>query len=214
MKYKLTSVFLLFSLVTFAQVTDISDVTNNARFRDRLAGTPRQRVSTLTSLTLTENWQTIAFISGASSYNMNTFPQTRWDYANNKLLMNPENALEQAYDLSFDYTLNNVKGQSKIQMRFVVPAPAPFYFPFPDDALNAYVDISEVNMPGLYKRHFQYPIYTSVLSRTYGLQIQVRAISFVPSVNILNGALSLLSTVLSGSDRVVMTNSSLNIYSK
>lgn len=189
-------------------------ITKDERANDMLQGTPRQRVSRLTSLTLTDQWQTVQFVEGSSAFNVNTFPQARWDYTNHKLLINPSNIMEQAYDLSFDYQVTNVTGQSKIQLRFVIPSPAPVYFPFPDDGNNAYVDLSEVNMIGIYKRHFQFPIYGNANMRQYGVQIQMRVQSFNQTSNILTGVLSLVSTVLTGTNRVALNNCSLNIYAK
>ena len=183
------------------------------RSLDMLVAPPRQRVSRMTALTLTDTWQTISFIEGSSAFNLNSFPQSRWDYTTNKLKINPDNTLEQSYLLSFDYSLTNVINQSKVQMRFVIPAPTPIYFPFPDDT-EPYLDLCQLFMPGTLKQNFIYPIYGNTSMRNYGVQIQMRVVSYVPTANILSGVISLLTTVLSGTNRVILNNCSLNIYSQ
>jgi len=192
----------------------VKHMTEPERYSDMFGGTPRQRVSKSTALVLTDTWQTIQFVSGNSTYDVNTFPEPRWDFVNHKMIANPNTTMEQAYDLSFDYQVTNVKGASKVQLRFVIPAPTPIYVPFPDDGTTGYVDLAEINNQGVFKKHFQFPIYASTNIRTYGLQIQIRAVSYVTSSNILTGILTGLLTILTGSDRVTLNNCSLNIYSK
>lgn len=213
MKRLFTMILLGLSLALDAQ-TVRTHITDYERDMDMLKATPRQRVARMTSLTLDTTWRTVVFVEGSSTFNTNTFPSARWDYVNNKLLINTNITFEQAYDLSFDYNLTNVTGQSKVQLRFLIPSPTPIMAPFPDDGATAYVDLSELNMPGTYKRHWQYPIYGNASMRQYGLQIQMRVQSYTPSVNLLSGVISLLTTILTGTNRVTLNNCNLNIYAK
>lgn len=203
------SIFITFS--TSQGQTVRTMVAEELRQIDTYPGTPRQRVARMTALTLTDQWQTVVMVNGSSAFNMNTFPETRWDYTNNKMLLNPGNSTEQSYLLSFDYRLTNVTGMSKVQLRFLIPT-AGTSFPFPDDT-EPFVDLCQLYMPGILKQNFLYPIYGNANMRQYGLQIQMRVVSYIQSVNILNGVISLSSSILSGTDRVTLNTCSLNIYS-
>jgi len=123
--------------------------------------------------------------------------------------------MEQGYDLSLDMSLQNVTGMSKVQIRFVIPSPTPFYFPFPNSSSSSFVDATTLTIQGEVKNnHFQFPIYTNADFRTYGCQIQIRALSYSNTSNILTGLVSQLLTVLTGGNRVQVLNSSLNIYGR
>jgi len=185
------------------------------RSKDQLASLPRQRVSTNTALILTDQWQTVNFVSGNSAFDTNSFAQTRWDFTNNKILANPDNSFEQGYTLRFDMSLQNVTGMSKVQLRFVIPAPTPTYFPFPNSATTSFVDVTTLTIQNETKNNtFGYDIYTNPDFRTYGCQIQVRALSYTNTSNILTGLISQVITTLTGGNRVQVLNSSLNIYAK
>lgn len=186
-------------------------VAEELRKVDTYPGNPRQRVARMTSLVLTDQWQTVVMVTGSSAFNMNTFPESRWDYTNNKMLLNPGNSTEQSYFLSFDYKLTNITGMSKVQLRFLIPT-ANTSFPFPDDT-DPFTDLVQLYMPGIIKQNFFYPIYGNTNMRQYGLQLQMRVVSYLQSVNILNGLVNLNSTLLSGADRVTLNTCSLNIYS-
>lgn len=219
MKKLLLSIILAYSLNAYSQVQDASllapQVTLLDRAKDRLSSLPRQRVSTNTALVLTDQWQTVTFISGNSPFDMNNFSTSRWDFTNNKILTNPLNVYEQGYTLRFDMSLQNVTGMSKVQLRFVVPAPAPTYFPFPNSSTTSFVDVTTLTIQNEIKNNsFSYDIYTSADFRTYGCQIQMRALSYTNTSNILTGVISQVLNVLTGGNRVSILNSSLNIYAK
>lgn len=184
------------------------DITSNL-----LPATPRQRVSRNTVLALTDQWQTIA-LSTIAPYDVSSFTVPRWDATNSRIVFDPAMTIEQAYDLSFDYQITNVKGSSKVQLRFAILAPTPLYFPFPEDLGAGYVDMAEINMPGIFKRHFSYSVYTSTNIRAYGIQIQMRAISYIPNTNLITGLIANVLTVLAGTDRVNLNLANLNIYAK
>jgi len=206
--------FSLLCVTTHAQ-NNLRHVTFPDITTDSIPASPRQRVSRSVVLALTDQWQAIGFISANSARDVNTFSSARFDFVNSKILFNNSVSMEQAYDLSFDYELTNNKGQSKIELRFVVLAPTPVYFPFPDaTAGNNYVDISEINMPGSFRRHFEYTIHTTPDIKSYGVQIQMRAVSYVASTNILTGVITSLLTALTGTDRVNLNTANLNIYAK
>lgn len=219
MKKLLLSIILAYSINVSAQVQDASlldpHVTQMARATDQLSSLPRQRVSTSTALVLTDQWQTVSFVSGNSPFDMNNFTTSRWDFINNKILTNPLNNYEQGYTLRFDMSLQNVTGMSKVQLRFVIPAPTPTYFPFPNSSTNSFVDVTTLTIQGEVKNNtFGYDIYTNSDFRTYGCQIQMRALSYSNTSNILTGLISQVLQVLTGSNRVSVLNSSLNIYAK
>jgi len=219
MKKHLLILLLGLSTASFAQTQDVTildpHVTQIQRTADLLSALPRQRVSTSTALVLTDQWQTVTFVSGNSLFDMNNFATSRWDFTNSKLLTNPLNNYEQGYTLRFDMSLQNVTGMSKVQLRFVIPAPTPTYFPFPNSSTNSFVDVTTLTIQGEIKNNsFGYDIYTNSDFRTYGCQIQMRALSYSNTSNILTGLISQVLTVLTGSNRVSILNSSLNIYAK
>jgi len=219
MKKLLLSILLSYSLIASAQIQDQTlidpHVSKMERFGDRLNALPRQRVSTSTALVLTDQWQTVAFVSGNSAFDTNSFTTSRWDFTNNKILTNSLNAFEQGYTLRFDMSLQNVTGMSKVQLRFVIPAPTPTYFPFPNSATTSFVDVTTLTIQNEVKNNtFGYDIYTNSDFRTYGCQIQLRALSYTNTSNILTGLISQVLTVLTGGNRVSVLNSSLNIYAK
>lgn len=219
MKKLLLSIILAYSINASGQVQDASlldpHVTQMARATDQLSSLPRQRVSTSTALILTDQWQTVTFVSGNSPFDMNNFTTPRWDFTNQKLLTNPNNSYEQGYTLRFDMSLQNVVGMSKVQLRFVIPAPTPTYFPFPNSASTSFVDVTTLTIGSEVKNNsFSYDIYTNSDFRTYGCQIQMRALSYSNTSNILTGLISQVLTVLTGGNRVSVLNSSLNIYAK
>jgi len=219
MKKLLLSILLSYSLIASAQIQDQTlidpHVSKMERFGDKLQALPRQRVSTNTALVLTDQWQTVAFVSGNSAFDTNSFTTSRWDFTNNKILTNPLNAFEQGYTLRFDMSLQNVTGMSKVQLRFVIPAPTPTYFPFPNSVTTSFVDVTTLTIQNEVKNNtFGYDIYTNSDFRTYGCQIQLRALSYTNTSNILTGLISQVLTVLTGGNRVSVLNSSLNIYAK
>ena len=219
MKKQLLIILVGLSTASLAQTQDVTildpHVTQLQRTADLLSSLPRQRVSTSTALVLTDQWQTVSFVSGNSAFDMNNFATSRWDFANNKILTNPLNNYEQGYTLRFDMSLQNVTGMSKVQLRFVIPAPTPTYFPFPNSSTASFVDVTTLTIQGEVKNNsFGYDIYTNSDFRTYGCQIQMRALSYSNTSNILTGLISQVLTVLTGSNRVSVLNSSLNIYAK
>lgn len=219
MKKLLLSIILAYPLLTTAQVRDVTllapNVTQMDRSKDQLSSLPRQRVSTSIPLILTDQWQTVAFVSGNSPFDTNSFSQSRWDFTNNKIVTNTDNVFEQGYTLRSDMSLQNVTGMSKVQLRFVVPAPTPTYFPFPNSATTSFVDVTTLTIQNEVKNNtFGYDIYTNSDFRQYGCQIQLRALSYSNTSNILTGLISQVLTVLTGSNRESVLNSSLNIYAK
>lgn len=219
MKKHLLIILLGLSTTSFAQTQDVTlldpHVTQLGRFSDQLQALPRQRVSASTALVLTDQWQTVSFISGNSAFDMSSFATSRWDFTNQKILTNPLNNYEQGYTLRFDMSLQNVTGMSKVQLRFVIPAPTPTYFPFPNSSTNSFIDVTTLTIQNEVKNNsFGYDIYTNSDFRTYGCQIQMRALSYSNTSNILTGLISQVLTVLTGGNRVSILNSSLNIYAK
>lgn len=219
MKKLLLFIIIGYSLNSYSQIQDVNTVephvTQFSRSTDLLGALPRQRVSTNTALVLTDQWQTLTFVSGNSPFDMNSFTSPRWDYVNSKLTPNPANNYEQGYTLRLDMSLQNVTGMSKVQIRFVIPAPTPIYFPFPNSSTNSFVDVTTLTIQGEVKNNtFGYDIYTNSDFRTYGCQIQIRALSYSNTSNIVTGVISQVLTVLTGGNRVSVLNSSLNIYAK
>lgn len=210
MKKFIISLLCLITFATSQAQTVRTMVAEELRKVDNYPGNPRQRVARMTSMVLTDQWQTVVMVNGSSAFNMNTFQESRWDYTANKMLLNPANSTEQSYFLSFDYKLTNVTGMSKVQLRFLIPT-AGTSFPFPDDT-EPYTNLIQLYMPGVVKQNLFYPIYGNANMRQYGLQIQMRVVSYLQSVNILNGLVSLSSSILTAGDRVTLNTCSLNIY--
>lgn len=190
-------------------------VADMERNRDMLPATPRQRVSMDRSvpLALTGAWQAVPFAAGASARDVNTFPVSRYDYANQLILANPMTGYEQAYNLSLDLSvnLNASNVYVKLAVRFVVPAPTPIYFPLPES--QGRIDLPDQLMPPNGAVHFDYTVYTNAAIKDYGAQVQVRATTYqLSGSGLLGGLIGLVTTVLSGNQRPTLTDAVMNMY--
>lgn len=168
------------------EVPQVGDTVTDRTDRDFMRGQtdpqPRLRANLTAALTLTTTWQRLNF-AGASAYNTNTFPMINgnplvyWDTVARVY------RFQSPVDRNYDTTLNGKFQASNllsalnlttvsVQMRYVVPAPTPIYFPLPDG--QGYVDLLNVNLLSATSGTFGLIAYASQPIRTYGLGVELR----------------------------------------
>ena len=161
-----------------------------------LPPTPRFRVNRTAQLTLSQAWQRIDF-NGTSSFNLNSFPLVAgqsyktvdWD-AVNKLFKFNSNA-DRNYVLTFNYKFAGGLRPASVLLRFVIPAPSPVYFPFPEtDKCTDLVTLESIND---YRSFFELSVYANASMRQYGLGIELKTVqNLVLSPIILTEAINLI----------------------
>lgn len=202
-----------------SQANEPSDaITMSQREADMVPATPRQRISfnRTTPLTLTGTWQDFPFVQ-TSQFDVTTFPSTRYDFTNKKLIANPNANYDQIYRVSLDLAVkpNSTSDAVKIQIRFVVPRPAgeggQITFPLPESLgyIELPDELSGTTVTGL---HFDYDVPTNSIIRQYGAYVQINYRSYRMNANLLTGLLSTVSTILNGTQRPQLTDAVLNMY--
>lgn len=144
---------------------------------DRLMASPRFRISTASTLTLDNTWKRIVF-GGTEILNTNTFPvdknQTQkkiyWDATNTLIKFTPDTA--RSYNYTFFYNINAVLPPVDAQLRFVIPSPTPFYFPF--SSQGGYIDLESIERATSRQRQLAGTLYTLPDVFTYGLGIEMK----------------------------------------
>lgn len=141
-----------------------------------LPPSPRMRVNRAAPLALSTVWQRVAF-TGASPLNVNTFPGEApnrlvdWDAADWLFRFNAANDRNYSVQLFYHLTAGDVGGW--VQLRLVVPAPTPVYFPFPDG--RGCLDLAELAAGQDYGGLLDVGIHADQLTRAYGIGVEVRA---------------------------------------
>lgn len=162
---------------------------------------PRMRVSKQASMNITTAWQRIDF-DGLTSLDVNLFPfmsnglrQVYWDSVNKVFKFNPVD-----HDRNFDIRFGTVFSQGltivNMQLRFVVPAPTPLYFPFPlkaDDATlqgRGYTDLNQLpaGVGTDYGTVYKDNLYSNALARAYGVGIEMKASANITNMPVMKQA--------------------------
>lgn len=143
---------------------------------------PYFKVSRSVNMNLTTSWQRIDF-NGTST--ANTFPsgsdginkKIYWDSTNKLFKFN--DTMDRNYDIQFNakitsssiLSLLNVS-LTNIQLRYVVPAPTPLYFPLPDS--DQCIDIGAAGLLSTWRGTHSYTVRVDALKRQYGLGVEMR----------------------------------------
>lgn len=116
-------------------------ITLRMRQNDLLPSTPRLRVSLnrAAPLLLNSTWQTIPYVITNTPFDVNTFPDSRYDTTTSTIMPNTSVSSDQAYQLELDFKFQHTKRPLTFQLRFMVPAPTPIYFPLPQT--DGYTDL-------------------------------------------------------------------------
>ena len=142
---------------------------------DRLQDKPYARFNRTTDLTLSTTWQRVDF-NGTSSLNANTYPNTGsgkqvdWDATDKKFVFNRDTL--GLYNIFLTYQFAGGVRPASVDMRFVIPAPTPIYFPLPDTIEHLpLVDITR--LATVATKDSQIVRSTSVVTE-YGIGIELR----------------------------------------
>lgn len=150
---------------------------NTARQNDTQVNPPRLRASLQASLTLTNVWQTVSF-KKTGTYDVDTFPNGgRFDTANNKLIAASGETQDKQYDVEFFYKFTAALVPiNDIQLRFMIPAPTPIYFPFPDG--DGFVNLGQMVLSP-FNSTYKQTLYFNAQVRQYGIHLQLRTASLI-----------------------------------
>ena len=168
---------------------------NTARTTDTQANPPRLRASfnKAAPLVLTNAWQTVAF-QKTGTYDTDTFPNGgRFDVATNRLVAAAGETGDKQYDVEFFYKLTTaLLPIHDVQIRFLIPAPTPIAFPFPDG--DGFANIGSL-LVSPFNALYKQVLYFNALVRQYGIQVQLRTAALIslPANRpvLVDGALSL-----------------------
>lgn len=158
------------------QTATVTDVTDADRAEDRQPDVPRMRRSLANAVTLTATWQTLPFLK-RGVYDGDTFPGGRYDETAKKLIGGPGVSVTRNYDLVLYLEMTVPLLTAAIQIRYLIPAPTPVAFPFPD-ATEPYMSLpAAATSP--WRTRLSEIVYFNDAIRQYGFHVQARTTSLL-----------------------------------
>lgn len=157
--------------------------TNDDLMKGNIEPQPFFKVSRMSNMNLTTSWQRVDF-NGSNT--TNTFPigidgsnkHIYWDSTNRLFRFNFD--IDRNFDIQFNTKIVSSSVLSvlnvaltNIQLRYVVPSPAPQYFPLPDDSEPG-IDLGAAGLLSTWRTTHDYTIRGDANKRQYGMGVELR----------------------------------------
>lgn len=163
------------------------------RMSDGFPPQPRLRVNRSENMTLSTSWQRIDW-NGNSNFNVNTFPTLgsnkaiEYDSTNKRFDFNQTE--DRNYKFQCFYDIQNCIASTKIYYRFVIDAPTPIYFPFPEGEQQA--DLTEIAAFSDVQDYLELTFYANSTMRQYGVAFEIKVSSTLLGSPILQDTSALI----------------------
>ena len=160
---------------------------------DRLKNQPYLRATTLNNISVNNTWVRLDF-SGNSNFNNNTFPlkdvdkMIYWDNVNKKFIFNRDTI--GFYSIKLDFLLKGGNRNTTLDMRFVIPAPTPIYFPLPE-SFERKTLIRLLRKNSLESADHLEIIRTTDILTDYGLGVELKITNNASNVKLEDGIIQI-----------------------